>query len=577
MGLRGHASGQSAAGLRHHQPARQRAAGGRQRPDRPAARPVPVAARKLRRRRSQSDGFCKWETKDYLPIQPETQNDQRVRQGRVQLHDRHPGVRRALVVPVQARHRRSRRTRSALDAWHGRLRAVPCMSSLNTIYLPVGHPDNPFAANGQGARLYYVPADIGGRAHRRHPRDTQRYLAGVKGTNYGMGLGRRRHCTSTIGSQLRRRPISSTIPTCCRRCRARAASATTASGPMRTSTIRAIYDFIAPRLVYDIVSENTQFDAKASRDIYKLDGGQMALAFGYEWRREEVNNPGEPGTYSGEVIGLGYSAGVGSRNVNAVYAELYAPILKNLEADRGAALRRLLGLRQHVESEGRRQVDGRSRSSSLRGTYATGFRAPGLYENGNSASAGFTSYIDPVRCPVTDAPSDCGAGQVVSITGRQPVHPARKVDELDGRPGVGADSRPSAPRSTTGTSRPRTRSPPATRSRSSTIPRRFPASVVLRDPTDAIPGIPDSGTVLSVTAPYQNLDKTKTDGIDISARVSLDRERVRKLHGGGRIHARLQFQAHVLERHHQPVCGHAWPDVPVELGGHAAPTRRISC
>ena len=35
------------------------------------------------------------------------------------------------------------------------------LSSLTTINLPVGHPDNPFSANGQGARLYYVPVDIG--------------------------------------------------------------------------------------------------------------------------------------------------------------------------------------------------------------------------------------------------------------------------------------------------------------------------------------------------------------------------------------------------------------------------------
>ena len=90
-------------------------------------------------------------------------------------------------------------------------------------------------------------------------------------------------------------------------------------------------NWIAPTASYSVSSTNTIFDAKASRDIYKLDGGQLALAVGYEYRKEEVDNPGVPGTDTGNVVGLGTSSAIGSRNVNAIYAELYAPILKNLE------------------------------------------------------------------------------------------------------------------------------------------------------------------------------------------------------------------------------------------------------
>ena len=66
-----------------------------------------------------------------------------------------------------------------------------------------------------------------------------------------------------------------------------------------------IYGFIAPQLSYDIISENTQVDAKASRDIYKLQGGQLALAVGYQYMKEELSNPGTPGTDTGNVVGLG--------------------------------------------------------------------------------------------------------------------------------------------------------------------------------------------------------------------------------------------------------------------------------
>ena len=193
----------------------------------------------------------------------------------------------------------------------------------------------------------------------------------------------------------------------------RARTAITASAPNANLNNPAIYDWIAPDRVFTITSQNTIFDAKASRDLYKLDGGQLALAIGYEFRREEVSNPGVPGTETGNVVGLGYSAAFGSRNVNAIYAELYAPILKNLDvtaavrfddySDFGNTTNPKVGIKWTVIPQ-----------LVLRGTYATAFRAPGLYESGHSSSAGFTVAQDPVRCPVTGSAADCSA-QVLDI------------------------------------------------------------------------------------------------------------------------------------------------------------------
>jgi iron complex outermembrane receptor protein len=41
--------------------------------------------------------------------------------------------------------------------------------------------------------------------------------------------------------------------------------------------------------------------------------------------------PRLPGQETGNVVALGYAVAFGSRNVNAIFAELYAPLLKNLE------------------------------------------------------------------------------------------------------------------------------------------------------------------------------------------------------------------------------------------------------
>lgn len=459
---------------------------------------------------NQSDGFCKWETKDYLAVQPEVQKINLFGRGTYQFTPDIQGYTElswfqskvdTTISPNPLR----------VTAWPD-VANLSVLSSLTTINLPVGHPDNPFSANGQGARLYYVPVDIGGRGTDTTA-ETQRYLAGVKGTTANWdwdvaGLYIRSNLQYGLSNYIN-------YPNLLQALNGQGGFGYYRVGANANLNNPGIYGFIAPRLQYDIVSQNTQFDAKASRDVYKLDGGMMALAVGYEFRREEIDNPGVPGTYSGEVLGLGYSAGTGSRNVNALYAEVYAPVLKNLEltaalrfddySDFGSTWNPKVGVKWTALP-----------SLVLRGTYATGFRAPGLYENGKSASAGYTSYIDPVRCPVTDLPADCGAGSVVSITGGNPdIQPEKSTNWTVGLvwepvPGLNA---------TLDYWNIETKGQITGGDPQSVInnPGAFPASVVLRDPNDALPGIPNSGTVLSVTAPYQNLDKTQTDGIDLSA------------------------------------------------------------
>jgi len=459
---------------------------------------------------NQSDGFCKWDTKQFLAVQPEVQKINVFGRGTFNFTDTIQGY--AELSWFQSKVDSTISPNPLRATWPD-VANLSVVSSLNQINLPVGHPDNPFAANGQGARLYYAPFDIGGR-NTQTESTTQRYLAGVKGSNYGWdwdvaGLYIRSDLNYALNSYIN-------YPNLLQALNGQGGFGYYRIGANSNLNNPGIYSFIAPGLSYDIISENTQFDIKGSRDIYKLDGGQMALAIGYEFRREEISNPGVPGTFSGDVLGLGYSAGVGSRNINALYAEIYAPVLKNVEvtaairyddySDFGSTWNPKVGVKWTVIPQ-----------LVARGTYATGFRAPGLYENGNSASAGFTSYIDPVRCPVTDLPVDCGAGQVVSITGGNPnIQPEKSTNWT-----VGLVWEPVPAFSATldywniETKNQITGGDPQLVIDN---PGSFPSAVVLRDPSDALPGIPNSGTILSVTAPYQNLDTTKTDGIDVAAR-----------------------------------------------------------
>ena len=196
-------------------------------------------------------------------------------------------------------------------------------SSLN-IYLPVGHPDNPFSANNQVARLYYVDGALGAsiRTSKRTPSGTSR----ASKVMAAAGTGTQQPCdirsdTKTDFDHVYSydrllQGLAGTGP-----------YGSTASAPVQASTM-PVYYWIAPERSYTVVSDNTIFDAKASRDLYPLAGGQMALAVGYEFRREALSNPGIPGTDTGDVVATSYITAAGSRTVNAVYAELYAPFSK---------------------------------------------------------------------------------------------------------------------------------------------------------------------------------------------------------------------------------------------------------
>jgi iron complex outermembrane receptor protein len=121
-----------------------------------------------------------------------------------------------------------------------------------------------------------------------------------------------------------------------------------------------------------------------------LEGGPLGLALGAEARWEEANTPAVPGTDTGAIVGLGYSAFNMKRNVQAVYGELNAPVTKWLElsgalrydhySDFGNSTTPKIGFKL-------KPFD----TFAIRGTYAEAFRAPGPAEVGGS-SFGFTTF-----------------------------------------------------------------------------------------------------------------------------------------------------------------------------------------
>jgi iron complex outermembrane receptor protein len=174
-----------------------------------------------------------------------------------------------------------------------------------------------------------------------------------------------------------------------------------------------------------------QFDVQASRELGALAGGPLALAVGGEWRRERLVDQPAPILDTGDILGSPFeiSPQDASRRVSAAFAEVSIPFARSVEAgisvrydqysDFGGTTNPKVALRWQP-----------MRSLLLRAAWGTGFRAPSLpelyYPQFTSTQGGLD---DPVRCPVTESPEDCGFGEYRVVS----VSCSPRPDPMDGR------------------------------------------------------------------------------------------------------------------------------------------------
>lgn len=393
---------------------------------------------------------------------------------------------------------------------------------MNNTYITMGpnHPDNPNP--GYYSRLRYVTADLGGRDS-DYDTTVTRVLAGIKGTasawDYDAGFLYTESKTDRVQNGYVRNSVLNDF-----------LNATNLSGMNPTNSyyrlgVNAglnspeVNAALAPTLQNTSKTSVTALDAKASRELMTLAGGPMSLAVGAELRSEKLDSPATSFTTEGDIIGLGYAAFQQSRNVSAVYAEVSAPVTKTLEltaavrddhySDWGNAFTPKIGAKWQV-----------AQPFMIRGTYAQGFRAPGAAEGGNSSSAGYTSYVDPVRCPGGNAlpgaiaGADCGAGTAVAFsTGNTAIKP-EKSDSFN----LGFVFEPTKQLNMSVDLWQITRKDEIIGADVQAIlnnPGGYPTAQIIRDGSTALPGIANSGTLLAILAPYQNGPNTKTNGVDI--------------------------------------------------------------
>jgi iron complex outermembrane receptor protein len=282
------------------------------------------------------------------------------------------------------------------------------------------------------------------------------------------------------------------------------------AGMGASQTSPSVLAAISPALSEKPTSSVTFVDFKANRELMNLAGGPLGVAVGAEYRREKSDTPPVPGTDTGSIVGLGYSAYSDSRNVYAVFGELNAPVVKWLElngavrydhySDFGSSTTPKVGFKL-------KPID----QFALRGTYSEAFRAPGPAES-HGNSLGFTNTailtignpnIQPEKAKsyTLGFVAEPWAGTSATVDFWKIV---RKNEIVQADPALIVG--PTIP--TTGG--------PANSSAPGAVPNTF----VFYDA---------DGNLVGVAGQYENASSTKTDGVDVELKHRMNLGSIGKL------------------------------------------------
>lgn len=380
--------------------------------------------------------------------------------------------------------------------------------------LGASHPDNTFGAEGQ---FRYAAGDVGPRTNTIDNAST-RFLVGIKGNagawNYDIAY---LHSQTSLDSVRTGYLLYNRVR------QALTDGANNRIGWWRIGAnahlnSQAVYDYISPRIDASSSTQLDVFDAKASRSLATLRGGSLGLAVGFEYHRLTARLTPFDFTNTGNVIGLDYTAYDGTEEAAAAYAELSAPLLKSLELtgafradkykDGGAVASPKIGFRWKPLEW-----------MAVRGTYAESFRAPSPVETQGS-SVRVAATTDLVRCGFSKNTPACHVP--IAFIGR----PNPDLDPEESKSytvGLVLDPTPNTSIALNAWK--------IKRIHEIVQDNTFAAVAKGNDirAGDLWLGVPGSGTLLAIIAPYDNAGSTTVHGVDLNARHIVDFEQYGKL------------------------------------------------
>ena len=267
----------------------------------------------------------------------------------------------------------------------------------NSIALPARlsngqlNPNDPFASLGEAALINYAFGDI--PSYLRLTNHMYRLVLGIEGSNWGWdwkGSLDFNHgsLTTTAAGFLYEPQLISDVET----------GAYNFVNPAANSA--AVINALSPTLHKDSTTDLDSLDVSATRKLWDLPGGPLAIAVGAQARYEAMDNPdintnnlvaGGDGTMQPTYT-------FGHRDVESVFGELEAPIFDPLVIN-------ISGRYDHYSDVGGNfspKVGFKftpAKWIAFRGTYSQGFRAPSFSESGNSLVIGYIPYSTSASAP----------------------------------------------------------------------------------------------------------------------------------------------------------------------------------
>ncbi|NBT09693.1 MAG: TonB-dependent receptor [Betaproteobacteria bacterium] len=412
----------------------------------------------------------------------------------------------------------------------------------SAIVLPATHPDNPTrgTANAQPVQLLYRFEDIPQQAI--SDLQSTRFTAGLMGTAGAWDIDAAVVYSKMDNSSIRTNRILSS-------------GLTAAIGPNggayrfgQINTPAAISTIAADATVKGS-SSILSTDVRASRDLFRMPGGNAAMAVGAEFRREELSSVPDANYQKGDYIGLVANGTSGSRDSKAAFAEFRLPVMRNLEGQLAARTESYSDFGNSTTGKAGFKWDPIKSTLSVRGTLASGFRAPSISQISNSYLVSFHSnqdqrVFDPIRCNSSNPASP------VSLAGATSPFAVRDCNVL-GFSAVGAGQNPgnlptvisANPDLKPETSRSATFGFILSPNKSVDLSLDYwqfdryneirvqrgldimnayianqsaNAAYVLRDsnPATWLPGVANSGPILALVRQYGNFNFTSTNGLD---------------------------------------------------------------
>lgn len=418
--------------------------------------------------------------------------------------------------------------------------------STPALILPVGHPDNP-TSNGQNPAAGAQPVQIIYRFTDLPQEDinelqTTRLVLGIEGSAFGWDfdsglLYSKQENTRTQTNRLSKSRLEAAMANRTYRF----------NGSNTPEQARSV----ARDAVNEGDSTITSLDIRGSRPIFKLSGGDAAIALGFETRREELSSTPDAAYLEGDYVGLVANGTSGSRNVQAAYAELSLPVLKTLELQAAGRYEKYSDFGNSTTGKLGFKWDAVPQRLAFRGTTATGFRAPSISQISPSFLVSFHSFqarraIDPIRCNTSDPNNFVSRGDPpntrdCNVLGRtvNTPNPGNLPTVISGNPNI----LPEKSRSFTFgiLFQPADavdvaldlfyfrRNQEIRVQRGIDIMERYTANPtdaaaaapVIRNPdtTTWLPGVANSGPILALVRQYGNFEWTKTAGVDYDVNI----------------------------------------------------------